>query len=179
MRVPHRAWRSICSQCLLHPAAFDYTKNRASKTRSLFVLVIPEWLLYRVPRMAGGLASVPEAASLAYPYPNAFRFHWDWALKGWTRATHRRHASLVSGQERRTLWSKTWKLRRESVVLCFVYPAKQGLSRSRLILPLLMGNPLLAWLILSKMSVYWFYLMSCQTWKHNIAFLLTPNSFSS
>lgn len=36
MRVPHRAWRSISSQCLIHPAALDYTKNRASKTRSLF-----------------------------------------------------------------------------------------------------------------------------------------------
>lgn len=37
---------------------------------------------------------------------------------------------------------------------------------------LLMGNQLLAWLLLLKMS--------CQTWKQNIAFLLlTPNSFSS
>lgn len=61
---------------------------------------------------------------------------------------------------------------RESAGLCFFYPAKQPLSR--LLLPLLMGNKLLAWLILSKMSVYWSYLMSCQTWKQNIAFLLTP-----
>lgn len=50
----------------------------------------------------------------------------------------------------------------------------EGKELYRLLLPLLMGNKLLAWLILSKMSVYWSYLMSCQTWKQNIAFLLTP-----